>query len=75
LRREYHAGRSTFAAAPKAQGYVQRKTEEEIVEEIGTKNADSSTKQSSLREIEAGNIAIRGAKRIRRDPLVLLREI
>lgn len=31
---EYHAGRSTFAAAPKAQGYVQRKTEEEIVEEM-----------------------------------------
>lgn len=31
---EYHAGRSTFAAAPKVQGYVQRKTEEEIVEEM-----------------------------------------
>lgn len=31
---EYHAGRRTFSAMPTAQGYVERKTEAEIVEEM-----------------------------------------
>lgn len=31
---EYHAGRHTFSAAPKAAGYVERKSEAEIVEEM-----------------------------------------
>ena len=31
---EYHAGKSTFAATPHGAGYVERKSEEEIVEDI-----------------------------------------
>lgn len=31
---EYHAGKSTFSSMPQAKGYVQRKTEAEIVEEM-----------------------------------------
>ena len=31
---EYHAGRTTFAAAPRGKGFVERKSEEEIVEDI-----------------------------------------
>lgn len=31
---EYHAGRKTFSATPKATGYTERKTEAEIVEEM-----------------------------------------
>lgn len=31
---EYHAGKKTFAASPKAAGYVQTKTEADIVEEM-----------------------------------------
>lgn len=31
---EYHAGRHTFSAMPKAQGYAEKRTEAEIVEEM-----------------------------------------
>ena len=31
---EYHAGRKTFSTTPQAKGFIQRKTEAEIVEEM-----------------------------------------
>ena len=31
---EYHAGRKTFSATPQAKGFIQHKTEAEIVEEM-----------------------------------------
>ena len=34
---EYHAGRKTFSTTPQAKGFIQRKTEAEIVEEMRTR--------------------------------------
>ncbi|MUT97759.1 MAG: hypothetical protein EP147_19760 [Subdoligranulum sp.] len=50
---EYHAGRKTFSTTPQAKGFIQRKTEAEIVEERKTKAVqtgfDSLTRAYSLR--------------------------
>ena len=43
---EYHAGKSTFAATPHGKGYVERKTQEEIVEEL---RADREKQYSETR--------------------------
>jgi len=45
---EYHAGRKTFSATPKAKGFIQRKTEAEIVEEMREK------KQKQFKETKSG---------------------
>lgn len=45
---EYHAGRKTFSTAPQAKGFIQRKTEAEIVEEM------REEKQKQFKETKSG---------------------
>ena len=45
---EYHAGRKTFSTTPQAKGFIQRKTETEIVEEM------REEKQKQFKETKSG---------------------
>ena len=45
---EYHAGRKTFSTTPQAKGFIQRKTEAEIVEEM------REEKQKQFKETKSG---------------------
>ena len=40
---EYHAGRKTFSTTPQAKGFIQRKTEAEIVEDINGNPREGGT--------------------------------
>lgn len=45
---EHHAGRKTFSTTPQAKGFIQRKTEAEIVEEMREENKSSSKKRNPV---------------------------
>ena len=46
---EYHAGRKTFSTTPQAKGFIQRKTEAEIVEEMREEKQMQKAQQEEIK--------------------------